>query len=57
MMFGIKYDSKSFDGKNYFSIWQNVVIDILVQQGLFKALQDKKPKSIVDEQWEELKQK
>ena len=57
MMFGTKYDNKSFDGKNYFSIWQNVVIDILVQQGLFKALQDKKPKSIVDEQWEELKQK
>ena len=49
-MSSLKFDIKRFDGKMNFSIWQNSMKDVLVQQGLLKALQGKKPPSMtVDE--------
>lgn len=47
----------SFDAKTNFSIWQNTLNDVLVQQGLFKALLDKRPKDMKDDDWEELQGK
>lgn len=54
-----KYDVEPFDGKSNFSIWQSTVKDILVQQGLLKALKGKsnKPATMKDEEWEELEAK
>ena len=54
-----KFDIELFDGKNNFSLWQSTVKDILVQQGLIKALNGKakKPDKMSEEDWEELEMK
>lgn len=51
-----KFKVEPFDGKNNFSLWQSTVRDILVQQGLIKALfgKEKKPASMSNDDWEEL---
>ena len=43
-----KYDMELFDRKTNFSVWQTTVKDVLVQQGLLKALQGKKPEGMKD---------
>ena len=45
--------------KNNFSLWQSMTRDILVQQGLIKALSGKtnKPADMKDDVWEELEMK
>ena len=48
-----------FDGTGNFELWQRRVKDLLVQQGLVKALFGKarKPKTMMDDEWEELDMK
>jgi hypothetical protein len=48
-----------FDGTGNFGLWQRRVKDLLVQQGLVKALyrKTKKPEKMTDEEWEELDMK
>ena len=50
------YAIQQFDGKGSFTLWQRRVKDILVQQGLVKALKGKdgKPEGMKDDMWEEL---
>jgi hypothetical protein len=57
MMTGSKFEVERFDGKNNFNIWKSTVEDILVQQGLYKALQGKRPEGMKDADWEELEAK
>uniref|UniRef100_A0A2N9J0X3 CCHC-type domain-containing protein n=1 Tax=Fagus sylvatica TaxID=28930 RepID=A0A2N9J0X3_FAGSY len=48
-----------FDGTGNFGLWQRRVKDLLVQQGLMKALYEKtkKPEKMTDDEWEELDMK
>ena len=54
-----KIDVVKFDGTGNFGLWQRRVKDLLVQQGLVKALYEKakKPETIMDDEWEELDMK
>ena len=54
-----KIDVVKFDGTGNFCLWQRRVKDLLVQQGLVKALygKAKKPEMIMDDEWEELDMK
>ena len=45
-MTSTEFDLVPFDGKTNFSIWQSTVKDMLVQQGLYKALLEKKPEDM-----------
>ena len=42
---------EKFDGKRNLSVWQCVVQDVLVQQGLIDALEGTKPDKTTDEEW------
>ncbi|KAK2966255.1 hypothetical protein RJ640_005134 [Escallonia rubra] len=53
----VKYACEQFDGKTNFGIWQSMVKDILVQQGLLKPLLGNKPESMDQDDWEELQAK
>jgi hypothetical protein len=46
-----KFEIEKFNGKNNFEIWKVKMHDLLVQQGVVKALlgKAKKPTSITDE--------
>ena len=52
-------DLVKFDGTGNFGFWQRRVKDLLVQQGLVKALyrKTKKPEKMTDDEWEELDMK
>ena len=54
-----KLDVVKFDGTGNFGLWQRRVKDLLVQQGLVKALYGKarKPETMTDDEWEELDMK
>jgi hypothetical protein len=51
-----KFEVEKFSGKNNFELWKLKMRDLLVQQGLQKALagKTKKPTSMPDEDWEDL---
>jgi hypothetical protein len=51
-----KFEVEKFSGKNNFALWKLKMRDLLVQQGLQKALAGKikKPTSMTDEDWEDL---
>lgn len=51
-----KFDVMKFDGTGNFGLWQQRVKDLLVQQGLVKALK-KKPEAMSSDDWEELQMK
>ncbi|KAK2982865.1 hypothetical protein RJ640_025051 [Escallonia rubra] len=51
------YACEQFDGKTNFGIWQSMVKDILVQQGLLKSLLGNKPESMDQDDWDELQAK
>ena len=55
-MTNAKFDVDKFTGKNNFSLWKLKVMDLLVQQGLHKALDgvNKKSASMTDSDWEDL---
>ena len=49
---------EKFDGKVSFTLWQRRMKDILVQQGLARALKGKDElEKMMDDEWEELKEK
>jgi len=51
-----KFEVEKFSGKNSFVLWNLNMQDLLVQQGLQKALagKSKKPANMKDEDWEDL---
>jgi hypothetical protein len=51
-----KFEVENFNGKNSFALWKLKMRDLLVQQGLQKALAGKSKKlaSMTDEDWEDL---
>jgi hypothetical protein len=51
-----KFEIEKFNGKNNFEIWKVKMHDLLVQQGMVKALlgKAKKPATITDEDWDEI---
>lgn len=51
-----KFDVVKFNGTGNFGLWQQRVKDLLVQQGLVKALK-KKPEAMSADDWEELQMK
>ena len=53
-MSGAKFEVMKFNGHGNFGLWQTRVKDLLAQQGILKALRSQKPKSMEDEDWEEL---
>ncbi|GFS42004.1 hypothetical protein Acr_00g0077610 [Actinidia rufa] len=54
-----QFSIERFNGNSSFTLWQRKVKDILVQQGLAKALKgkDAKPETMKDDDWEELMMK
>ena len=54
-----QFSVERFNGNSSFTLWQRRVKDILVQQGLAKALKgkDAKPETMKDDDWEELMMK
>ena len=54
-----KVDVVKFDETGNFKLWQRRVKDLLIQQGLVRALygKAKKPETLTDEEWEELNMK
>ena len=55
-MTNAKFEVDKFTGKNNFALWKLKVRDLLVQQGLHKALDgvNKKSASMTDSDWEDL---
>ena len=58
-MSSAKYDVEKFCGKGNFSLWQRRMKDLLIQQGVHKALlgKEKKPKTMKDVKWVEMDEK
>ena len=58
-MSSTKYDVEKFCGKGKFSLWQRLMKDLLIQQGVHKALlrKKKKPEMIKDVEWVEMDEK
>ena len=58
-MSSIKYDVEKFCGKENFSLWQRWMKDLLIQQGVHKALlgKEKKPEMMNDVEWVEMDEK
>jgi hypothetical protein len=52
-----KFDVMKFDGSGNFGLWQRRVKDLLVQQGMVKALYGTKPEGMADIDWKELEAK
>jgi hypothetical protein len=55
-MSNTKYEVEKFTGKNNFSLWQRRMKDIMIQQGVSKALdgKTKKPEEMKDSDWDDL---
>lgn len=51
MITNAKFDMEKFNGTNNFGMWQCEVLDILYQQELDMALEDKKPNNVDDKDW------
>jgi hypothetical protein len=51
-----KFEIEKFNGKNNFEIWKVKMHDLLVQQGMVKALlgKAKQPTTITDDDWDEM---
>nr|TKV95281.1 hypothetical protein SEVIR_9G352900v2 [Setaria viridis] len=56
-MSGMWNQVEKLDGKGNFSVWQCVVIDVLVQQGLIDVLKGIKPESTTAEEWKVMERK
>ena len=54
-----KYDVEMFCGKGNFSLWQRRMKDLLIQQGVHKALlgKEKKLETMKDVKWVEMDEK
>jgi hypothetical protein len=55
-MVSTKFEVEKFNGKNNFSLWQRRIKDLLIQQGVHKALlgKTKKLKKMENDAWEEI---
>ncbi|KAL1199976.1 Retrovirus-related Pol polyprotein from transposon TNT 1-94 [Cardamine amara subsp. amara] len=53
----VKFEVPRFNGTENFSLWQTRVKDMLNKNGMKKALLEKKPDSIMHDDWEELQKK
>ena len=55
-MQSLKFEVEKFSGKSNFELWNLKMRDLLVQQGLQKALpgKSKKPTAMTNEEWEDL---
>jgi hypothetical protein len=49
-----KFKVARFDGTGNFGLWQTRVKDLLAQQGISRALDEKKPAKVDDDKWEEM---
>ena len=49
-----KFEVARFDGTGNFGMWQTRVKDLLAQQGISRALNEKKPAKVDDDKWEEM---
>ena len=51
-----RFEIEKFNGKNNFEIWKVKMHDLLVQQGVAKALmgKSKQPYNITDDEWDEM---
>ena len=51
-----KFEVEKFNGNNNFSLWQRMMKDLLILQGVHKALlgKAKKPKKMENDVWEEM---
>jgi hypothetical protein len=51
-----KYEVEKFNGKNNFSLWQRMMRDLLIQEGVCKVLLGKanKTQKMDDGEWEEM---
>ena len=58
-MSSTKYDVEKFCDKRNFSLWQRRMKDLLIQQGVHKALlgKEKKPETMTDVEWVEMDEK
>ena len=58
-MLSTKYDVEKFCGKGNFSLWQRQMKDLLIQQGVHKALlgKEKKSETMKDVEWVEMDEK
>lgn len=52
-----KFDVERFNGTENFGLWQRRVKDLLVQQGMLKALEKTKPQGLEDQVWLDLQTK
>ena len=48
---------EKFDGKRILSVWQCMVQDVLVQQGLIDALEGTKQDKTTNQEWKVMEQK
>ena len=46
-----KFAVESFGGSGHFGMWQGEVLDVLFQQGLDIAIEEKKPDGVGEEDW------
>ena len=51
-----KIDFEKYDGKKNFTLWQQRVKDLLVQQRIYKVLGKGRPKKISEEDWKKLEE-
>ena len=49
-----KFEVARFDGTGNFGLWQTRVKDLLAQQGISKALSEKKSAKVDDDKWAEM---
>lgn len=51
-----RFEIEKFNGKNNFEIWKVKMHDLLVQQGVAKALlgKNKRPASMTEDEWDEM---
>ena len=51
-----RFEIKKFNGKNNFEIWKVKMHDLLIQQGMVKALlgKSKQPLAITDDEWSDI---
>ena len=59
MASAIKFEVPLFDGKSTFTIWQCIIKDLLVQQGLNAALEEEKSAQpeMKDSKWKSIQRK
>lgn len=50
-MTNARFEVEKFDGTSHFRMWQGGVLDVLFQQGLDIAIEEKKPDGAKETEW------